>query len=136
MTAIELFSLIASITSIVLAIVAMVLAILTDRRAAESHLKTMEALQAIDKRSAVTENTVGDNFQKMMSTVLSIVESATADKEVQKAQLEAKAAETGTETQRQLFTMLQEVVKTGDKEKADTFLKIMQGMMQSSNLTK
>lgn len=96
----------------------------------------MEALQAIDKRSAVTENTVGDNFQKMMSTVLSIVESATADKEVQKAQLEAKAAETGTETQRQLFTMLQEVVKTGDKEKADTFLKIMQGMMQSSNLTK
>lgn len=131
MTAIELFSIISSIASIVLAIVAMVLAILADRRAAESHLKTMEALQAIDKRSAVTENTVGENFQKMMSTVLSIVESATADKEVQKAQLAAKAEETSAQTQRQLFTMLQEVVSSGDSARVDAFAKIFETITRS-----
>jgi hypothetical protein len=128
MNAIELFSIVASISSIVLAVVAIVLSVLSDRRSAESHGKTMEALQAIDKRSAITENTVGENFQQMMKTVLSIVQSATADKEVQKAELEAKSAETAAQTQRQLFGMLEEVIKSGDKEKVQNFIEVFRAM--------
>ena len=132
MSAIELFSLVSSITSIVLAVVAIVLSILSDRRSAETHAKTMEALQAIDKRSAITESTVGENFQQMMKTVLSIVQSATADKEVQKAELEAKSAESAAETQRQLFGMLSEVIKSGDKEKAQNFIEVFKAMTSAN----
>lgn len=135
MTPIELFSLVSSIASIVLAVVAIVLSVLSDRRSTESYTKTMEALQAIDKRSTVTENTVGENFQQMMKTVLSIVQSATADKEVQKAELAAKAAETAGETQRQLFGMLEEVVKSGDREKVQSFIEVFKAMTSASKGT-
>jgi hypothetical protein len=133
MTAIEIFSLVSSVTSIVLAVVAIVLSILSDRRSNEAHSKTMEALQAIDKRSAVTENTVGENFQKMMDTVLSIVQSATQDKDVQQAELALKGAETAAETQRQIFGMMEEIVKGGDKGQVESFIDVFKAMTNASN---
>jgi len=136
METLDMFTFAASTASIVLAIVAIVISTLSDRRSAESHLKTMEALQSIDKRSAITENTVGENFQNMMKTVLSIVQSATADKEVQKAELAAKAAETSAETQRQLFGLMEEVIKSGDKDKVENFMEVFQAMQNSRGQVK
>ncbi len=132
MTAIEIFSLVSSVASIVLAVVAIALSMLSDRRSNESHTKTMEALQAIDKRSAVTENTVGENFQKMMTTVLSIVESATQDKDVQQAELALKGAEAAADTQRQLFGMMEEIIKSGDKEKVSSFIEVFHAMTKAN----
>jgi len=132
MTTIDTFNLIASITSIVLAIIAIVLSILSDRRASESHQKTVEALNQIDKRAAVTESVVGAQFQQMMETVLSIVKTATADKEIQKAEVIAKGMQGQADVQKQLFGILQEVIQSGDKEKSEAFIKIFESITKST----
>jgi hypothetical protein len=124
LSAFDIFSLVSSIASIILAIVAIVLAILSDRRAAAIYLKTLEALQQIDRRAAVTESTVGTQFQQMMETVLTIVKTVTTDKEIQKAEVIAKGMEGQTQTQKQLFGILQEVIQSGDKEKVESFVRI------------
>jgi hypothetical protein len=120
LSAFDIFSLVSSIASIILAIVAIVLAILSDRRAAAIYLKTLEALQQIDRRAAVTESTVGTQFQQMMT----IVKTVTTDKEIQKAEVIAKGMEGQTQTQKQLFGILQEVIQSGDKEKVESFVRI------------
>jgi len=132
MTTIDTFNLIASIVSIVLAIVAIVLSILADRRASESLQKTLEALNQIDKRAAVTESVVGAQFQQMMETVLSIVKTATADKEIQKAEVIAKGMQGQADVQKQLFSILQEVIQSGDKEKAEAFIRIFESITKST----
>ena len=132
MTTIDTFNLIASIVSIVLAIVAIVLSILADRRASESLQKTLEALNQIDKRAAVTESVVGAQFQQMMETVLSIVKTATADKEIQKAEVIAKGMQGQADVQKQLFSILQEVIQSGDKEMAEAFIRIFESITKST----
>lgn len=133
MNTIELFSIVSSTISIVLAIVAIYLSVISERRSSESHTKTMEALQAIDKRSAVTESIVGENFQKMMATVLGIVETATVDKEVQKAQVAAKSAESSANIQAKLFDTFKEVIMSGDNQRAELFWKIVQSAKKSKD---
>ena len=134
MSTIDAFNFVASIVSIVLAIVAIVLSVLADRRSAESYQKTVEALNQIDKRAAVTESVVGAQFQQMMETVLSIVKTATADKEIQKAEVIAKGMQGQADVQKQLFGILQEVIQSGEKDKAEAFINIFESITKSSAL--
>ena len=135
MTTIETFNFLASIISIVLAVVAITLSILADRRSADSYQKTLEALHQIDRRAAVTESTVGANFQKMMETVLSIVKTATTDKEVQKAEAIAKGAEAQAEIQNRLFSILQEVIQAGDKDKTEAFIRVVESFTKNAAMS-
>lgn len=70
MSAVEVVSIVASIVSVVLAAFAIWQATDSRREAQQSHEKTKDLLSQIDKRSAVTEERVAENFQKILDAVL------------------------------------------------------------------
>lgn len=125
MTQVDLLTTISSVASIVLAIVAIWMAWASENRARSSEARTNEVLRQIDKRSEVTEQVVGAHFDRLMTTVLDIVNTATTDKEVRAAQIEAQTQDRSNQVQMKIMEMLSEVVQSGDKEKAETFSDII-----------
>jgi len=79
-------------------------------------------------RRLLRESTVGTHFHQMMETVLNIVKTATTDKEVQKAEIIAKNMDGQAQIQAKLFGILENILNSGDKDKADTFVKIFQSI--------
>ena len=79
-----------SIASIVLALVSIWLAKTAVDETRKNQKETSDLLAKIGERSAATESLVGGHFERMMATMLKIVESATTGPEVRKAELEAE----------------------------------------------
>lgn len=123
-----IISFVVSVVSITLAIVSIYLARLSVRESQANFEKTSEVLSKINERTAGTEKVVGDHFDKLMGTVLSIVNTATANPEVRKAELEAQKAERGVKSQEMFTKMLQDAVTSGDTTKVDRFLESFKKM--------
>jgi Na+-transporting NADH:ubiquinone oxidoreductase subunit NqrC len=134
MGTIEIFSLVASIASIILAVVAILLSLSSEQRSQQNHFKTVELLAQVDKRAEITEKTVGEHFEKLMGTVLDIVNTATTDKEVRAAEIKAKSEENSGKIQMKLMDNLTQVVQSGEKDKVEAFIKIFQAMTAAGSL--
>ena len=124
MSEVEFFSIIASVASITLAVVSIWLARSSVRESQASSEKTTNTLNQINERSAGTEKIVGEHFDKLMGTVLSIVNTATTGPEVRKAELELKEKEQQAKMQEQLFKMMADTLNSGDPKRLQQFLEM------------
>lgn len=131
MSLIEMISLVLGVVSTSLAIFSLVISIINERRSQLNYERTRQLLSDIDKRSATTESIVGEHFQKLMNTMLSIVESATTDSNVKTAQIQAQSQQNASKMQEKLMEIFGELAKSGDAEKAKTFIEMFKGIASS-----
>jgi len=110
-------SVVTGTASIVLAVVSIWLAIRSVSQSEASYQKTSETLGRINERSAGTEAIVGEHFQKLMDTMLKIVDSTTTSPEIRLAELEYKSKEQELAAKNQLFKYLETALASGDTEK-------------------
>ncbi len=118
---IELLALLGSVASITLAIVSIWLARTAVRDSQANFEKTSNTLSTINERAAGTEKVVGEHFDKLMETVLSIVNTATTGPEVRKAELESQDKAQQAKIQEQMFEIVREAIESGDPKKVETF---------------
>ena len=126
MTTIELITIIGSVASITLAIVSIWLAKSSVKESRSNYEKTAKTLSDINERAAGTEKIVGEHFDKLMESVLSIVNTATTGPEVRKAEIELKQQEQQSKIQEHLFQILSSAINSGDKDKLQTLLDTME----------
>jgi len=113
----EWFSIIASVASITLAAVSIWLAGRAVSQSQANYEKAAETLAKINERSAGTEQIVGEHFEKLMGTMLKIVDTATTSPEVRMAELEYKSKEQEARARDLLFKYLGDALASGDTSK-------------------
>lgn len=111
------FAIVSSIVSITLAAVSIWLARSAVAQSQASYEKSAKTLGAINERAAGTEQVVGEHFQRLMDTMLKIVDTATTSPEVRMAELEYKSREQEARTRDQLFKYLGDALASGDTSK-------------------
>jgi len=121
-----------AIVTITLATVSIIGTALSYWMSQKNYEKTADTLAKISERAATTESLVGQHFENMMGTVLKIVQSATTEPEVRKAEVSAqeRAAQASmTQSFSETFT---ELVRSGDKEKIDAFVDALERITKTS----
>jgi hypothetical protein len=121
-TAIIWISLIVGIAAVVLSLTSIWLARTSVKESQTNFERTSETLAQINERAAGTEKIVGEHFDKLMSTVLNIVNTATTGPEVRKAELEAREKEETSKFQMEIIRMMNDALQSGDPKKINTFL--------------
>jgi len=121
-----------AIVTITLATVSIIGTALSYWMSQKNYEKTADTLAKVSERAATTESLVGQHFENMMGTVLKIVQSATTEPEVRKAEVSAqeRAAQASmTQSFSETFT---ELVRSGDKEKIDAFVDALERITKTS----
>jgi len=122
----ELISFAANAAAITLAIVSIWLAVSSVRESRLNHERTLTTLAAVSERSAVTERTVGEHFEKLMATILSIANGMAIAPEVRKAEIERLGEEQHARIQSDIIKLLGESIKWGDAAKVDAFVRAVE----------
>lgn len=131
MSAMEVFGIVSNTSAVVLSLLAIWMSQASERRSREAERRASEVLSQIDKRAEVTEQIVGEHFDRLMTTVLNIVNTATTDKDVRAAQINAETKAGQNQVQLKLMEMLAEVVKSGDPAQAKAFADIFETMTRN-----
>lgn len=121
-----MISFVANAAAITVAIVAIWLAISSVRESGANHEKTLTTLAAVSERAAVTERTVGEHFEKLMGTMLSIANAMAVAPEVRRAEIERLGEEQRARIQSDMIKLLGEAIKWGDTAKVDAFVRAVE----------
>jgi hypothetical protein len=128
MSNLDMISFSANAATITLAIVAIWLAISSVRESRASHERTLTTLAAVSERVAVTERTVGDHFEKLTGTILSIANSMAVAPEVRKAEIERLGQEQQARIQSDIIKLLGDSIKWGDAAKTDALVRAVEAV--------
>ena len=126
MSNLDLVSFGANAATITLAIVSIWLATSSVRESRANHERTLTTLAAVSERAAVTERTVGEHFEKLMGTILSIANSMAIAPEVRKAEIERLGEEQHARIQSDIIKLLGDAIKWGDTAKVDAFVRAVE----------
>jgi hypothetical protein len=126
MSNLDMVSFGANAAAITLAIVAIWFAISSVRESRANHEKTLTTLAAVSERAAVTERTVGEHFEKLMGTILSIANAMAIAPEVRKAEIERLGEEQNARIQSDMIKLLGDAIKWGDAAKVDAFVRAVE----------
>jgi len=121
-----MLSLGANVAAITLAIVAIWFAIASVRESRINHERTLTTLATVSERAAVTERTVGEHFEKLMATILSIANSIAVAPEVRKAEIQRLGDEQQARIQSDMIKLLGDAIKWGDAAKVDAFVRAVE----------
>ena len=121
------------IVSITLATVAIIGTALSYWMSQKNYEKTADTLAKISERAATTESLVGQYFENMMGVVLKIVESATTEPEVRKAEVSAQERAAQASLTQSFSKTFTELLKNGDKEKIDAFVDAVERITKASS---
>lgn len=116
----------ANAAAITLAIVSIWLAISSVRESRANHERTLTTLAAVSERAAVTERTVGEHFEKLMGTILSIANAMAVAPEVRRAEIERLGEEQHARIQSDMIKLLGDAIKWGDAAKVDAFVRAVE----------
>ena len=116
----------ANAAAITLAIVSIWFAISSVRESRANHEKTLTTLAAVSERAAVTERTVGEHFEKLMGTILSIANAMAVAPEVRRAEIERLGEEQHARIQSDMIKLLGDAIKWGDAAKVDAFVRAVE----------
>ena len=111
---------------ITLAIVSIWLAISSVRESRTNHERTLTTLAAVSERAAVTERTVGEHYEKLMATILSIANAMAIAPEVRRAEIERLGEEQHARIQSDIIKLLGDAIKWGDTAKVDAFVRAVE----------
>jgi hypothetical protein len=131
---VDMLSLGANAAAITLAIVAIWLAISSVRESRANHERTLTTLAAISERAAVTERTVGEHFEKLMATILSISNSIAIAPEVRKAEIDRLGQEQHARIQSDIIKLLSEAIRWGDADKVEAFVRAVEAITPGRGL--
>ncbi len=125
-TIIGLASIVTGIASITLAIVSIWLAKSSVRESQTNFEKTSKALSEISERATGIEAIVGPYFDKIMDTMINIVNTATSGPEIRKAELEAQESQRAAKLQEEMFKLFTDAAH--EPEKLDHLVNLMAKM--------
>jgi L-lactate permease len=129
-----MLSLGANAAAITLAIVAIWMAISSTRESRTNHERTLTTLAAVSERAAVTERTVGEHFDKLMSTLLSMAHSIAIAPEVRAAEINRLGEEQQARIQSDIIKVLSEAMKWGDGDKVEALVRAVEAITPSRGL--
>jgi hypothetical protein len=131
---IDVLSLGANVAAITVAIVAIWVAISCARESRINHEKTLTTLAAVSERAAVTERAVGENFEKLMGTLLNMAHSIAIAPEVREAEINRLGEEQQARFQSDLIKVLSEAMKWGDGEKVEALVRAVEAIAPDRRL--
>ncbi|EPG72577.1 hypothetical protein LEP1GSC058_0850 [Leptospira fainei serovar Hurstbridge str. BUT 6] len=129
----EIFSLISNVFSIALAIISIWFAFHSIKSSEIQFIQTKNTLQEIVERSTKTETIVGIHFEKLMNTVLNIVNNATSSPEVKQAELALKEQENDLLFQSKIVDIINSILSSGDPKKLDEIIEALHKLKRLSN---
>jgi hypothetical protein len=122
----QLLSMAADAAGIILALVAVWLALSSVRASRANYERMLHALSVVSERSALTERTVGEQFEQLMGSVLNMAHAMAIGPDVRQAELERLGDEQHARLRSDTIKLLSEVIKWVDSQKVDAFVRIIE----------